>query len=72
MLKWIAGSWPLPGVSTTIDSDVKCEWPRAWGGSFVMAECYMVLNVADRTGLDLSPVPTTSLPLTSRMDSGVT
>lgn len=68
----LAGSWPHPDISRTIDSEAKCEWPRAWGKYFVMAECSMVLNVADRTGLDLSPAPTTSLPLTSRMDGGVT
>lgn len=40
--------------------------------TFVMAESFMVLNVADRRGLDLSPAPTTQLPHTSRKDSGVT
>lgn len=34
----------------------KCEQPRDWGiTTFVMAECFMMLNVADRRGLDLSP-----------------
>lgn len=36
----------------------KCERPGNWGTvPFVMAECSMVLNVADRRGLDHEPGP---------------
>lgn len=40
--------------------------------SIVIAERFTVLNVADRMDLDLSLEPTTSPPLTSRMDSNDT